>query len=170
MLDASKQPRVLSRRRLLKHVCACTAVVVAAPLLAACGEEDRSDQPPEINYGVDVCSRCGMIISEERYAAGLVAADGAPVILDDIGEMIIIVQEEGLGERRAWVHDADSLEWIDATSAFFTISHDVVTPMGMGVTAFAERDDAESHAGETHGMVMTWNEVVSDWRFEMGGH
>lgn len=170
MLTMNKQPGVFSRRRLLKGICACTAVVVAAPLLAACGEEDRSDQPPEIEYGVDVCTRCGMIISEERYAAGLVAADGESMIFDDLGELIIVVQEEGLGERRAWVHDADSLEWINATEAFFAVSHDVVTPMGMGVTAFAERDDAESYAGETDGMVMNWNEMVSDWHFEMGGH
>jgi copper chaperone NosL len=170
MLTSGNHPPTLSRRRLLRHVCACAAVIVAAPVLSGCGEEDRSDQPPRIQYGVDVCSRCGMIISEERYAAGLVAADGSPVIVDDIGEIILIVQEEGLGERRAWVHDAESLEWIDATGAFFSVSHDVVTPMGMGVTAFAERDNAESHGGETHGMVMTWDEMVSDWHFEMGGH
>jgi copper chaperone NosL len=141
--------------------------VLLATSLIACGEEQRPDQPPEIEYGSDVCSRCGMIISEERYAGGIVDENGDALIYDDIGEMIFVIQEEGLQERRIWVHDADSLQWLDGTTAFYVISQDVVTPMGSGVTAFAERGDAEAFAGANSGMVMTWEQMLTDWEWEM---
>lgn len=131
--------------------------------LISCGGESRADQPPKIEYGEDVCSRCNMIISEERYAGGIVNEDGDALIFDDIGEMIFVIQEEGLQGRRVWVHDSESLEWIDGTSAFYTASKDVVTPMGSGVIAFATREDAEANSD----VVMTWEQILTDWEWEM---
>jgi copper chaperone NosL len=141
--------------------------LVLATGLAACGDEQRADQPPAIAYGEDACSRCGMIISDERYAGGLVDADGEALIFDDIGEMIAVVQEEGLQERRVWVHDADSLEWLDGITAYYAVSRDVVTPMGSGVTAFAEQADADEFAEANSGMVMTWEQMLTDWEWDM---
>jgi hypothetical protein len=39
--------------------------------------------------------------------------------------------------------------------------------MGSGVTAFAERGDAEAFAGANSGMVMTWEQMLTDWEWEM---
>jgi len=141
--------------------------LAGAVLLAACGEESRADQPPDIEYGVDVCSRCNMIISEERYAGGIVDERGDQLIYDDIGEMIFVIQEEGLQDRRVWVHDADTLEWLDGTVAFYVASMDLVTPMGTGVLAFTSRQDAETFASENAGRVLTWDEILTDWEWEM---
>ena len=142
-------------------------LLVGSLLLAACGEETRADEPPDIEYGRDVCSRCNMIISEERFAGGIVDENGDALIYDDIGEMIFVVQEEGLQERRVWVHDADSLEWLEGTEAFYVYSMDVVTPMGSGVTAFEEEADAEAFAIENAGEVLTWDQILADWEWEM---
>jgi copper chaperone NosL len=142
-------------------------LLVSMAMAAGCGEETRADQPPEIEYGVDVCSRCNMIISEERYAGGVVDENGDALVFDDIGEMIFVLQEEGLNDRRVWVHDANTLEWINGTEAFFVASDDVVTPMGSGVTAFAEKADADTFAAENAGKVMMWEEMLSDWEWMM---
>lgn len=139
-----------------------------ALILASCGDEASADEPPEIKYGVDTCSRCNMIISEEKYAAGLVDADGEKMVFDDIGEMFMVVKQDGLNDRRAWVHDFDSVEWIDATKAFFVDSHDIMTPMGMGVVAFEQREAAEKLAGEKNGTVRDWETMLVEW--EMHGH
>lgn len=142
-------------------------LLVGMLVIAGCGEEARADQPPDIDYGRDVCSRCNMIISEERYAGGIVDEDGEALIFDDIGEMIFVIQEEGLQERRVWVHDADSLEWLDGTSAFYVASMDVVTPMGSGITAFEAEEDATAFAEANAGDVLTWDQVLNDWEWEM---
>lgn len=136
-------------------------------VMAGCGDEASADQPPDIEYGRDVCSRCNMIISEERYAGGIVDEEGEALIYDDIGEMIFVVQEEGLQERRVWVHDADSLEWLDGTTAFYVASMDVVTPMGSGITAFQGEEDATAFAEANAGDVLTWDQVLNEWEWEM---
>ena len=55
------------------------AAVLAAGLILASGCGRRSDTgPPELHYGQDVCAACNMIVSEERFAAAVVARiDGA---------------------------------------------------------------------------------------------
>lgn len=150
-------------RKMVALLAALLALIIP---FAGCGEDTKADEPPKINYGVDVCSRCGMIISEERYASGIVDEDGDALIFDDAGEMIFMLQEEGVNDRRVWVHDAESLEWIDGTEAYYVVSMDVVTPMGTGVTAFAEESDAEAFAAENQGTVMTWDEMLSDWEWQ----
>lgn len=154
--------------RLLRLPGLLMLIVLSATTLAGCGGEARADQPPEIKYGVDTCSRCHMIISEEKYASGLVASDGTTMIFDDIGEMIATVQTDGLNERRVWVHDFDSVEWIDGTTAFYVDSHDLMTPMGMGVVAFSSKDAAEKLAAEKSGTVRDWEAMLVEW--EMHGH
>ncbi len=154
--------------RLLRLPGLLILIVLTAITLAGCGGEARADQPPEIKYGVDTCSRCHMIISEEKYASGLVASDGTTMIFDDIGEMIATVQTDGLNERRVWVHDFDSVEWIDGTTAFYVDSHDLMTPMGMGVVAFSSKDAAEKLAAEKSGTVRDWETMLVEW--EMHGH
>lgn len=140
----------------------------AALVLASCGGQVKADQPPKIKFGVDTCSRCHMIISEEKYAAGLVAADGQEWTFDDTGEMFLTIKDEGLKDRRAWVHDFDSAKWIDATTAFFVDSHDIMTPMGMGVVAFEQREAADKLAAEKGGTVRDWSTMLVEW--EMHGH
>lgn len=142
-------------------------LLLSGLLLVGCGGAD-ADQPPTIAYGRDVCGRCGMIISEERHAAGLVDTRGEQEVFDDAGEMIAQVQEEGLGDRRVWVHDFDSLEWIDGTTAFYVASPEVTTPMATGLVAFSTREAAESFGSQNAGTVMTWDEVLSSWTPPMG--
>ncbi|MBX5445554.1 nitrous oxide reductase accessory protein NosL [Sphaerobacter sp.] len=137
-------------------------LLLGSVLLVGCGGNDP-DKPPEIAYGRDTCARCGMIISEERHAAGLVDASGKQDVFDDAGEMVAFVQEHGLGDRRVWVHDFDSQEWIDGTTAFYVASPDATTPMGTGLVAFATRESAEAYSRDHAGTVMTWDEVLSSW-------
>ena len=151
------------------HVCSrrffLGGVALAPLVLAGCGgEQADAAAPPEITYGRDVCSRCGMIISEERYAAGLVAGDGTAALFDDLGEMLQSVREEGLQGRRAWVHDWTGREWIDATSAVYVRGEQETTPMASGMVAFAARQDAEGYAAAQGAPVLTWDEATAPQR------
>lgn len=137
--------------------------VLAAPLLlAGCGGgEDAAAAPPAVNYGRDTCDRCGMIISDERYAAGLVASDGTTTLFDDVGEMLQSVREEGLNDRRAWAHDWNSRAWIDATTAVYARVAPETTPMGTGIVAFSARREAEAYAAEQDGTILAWEDATT---------
>jgi copper chaperone NosL len=135
--------------------------LLAPLLLAGCGAETDAEAPPAISYDRDTCASCGMIISDERYAGGLVAADGAAMLFDDVGEMLQSVREAGLNKQRAWAHDWGSRDWIDATTAIFVKGDPKSTPMGTGFVAFASRDAANAFIAEHGGSAMTWEEAIA---------
>lgn len=106
-----------------------------------------------------------MIISDERFAAGLVDLDGHGQLFDDPGEMIVVIQDEGLQGRRPWVHDFESMSWIDARNAHYVVTFEYPTPMGTGVIPFLERADADDFADEKDGTVWSWDQMLNDWSF-----
>jgi copper chaperone NosL len=132
--------------------------------LAACGGTTVTPgTPPAIVYGEDVCDHCGMIISDERFAAAIVLQTGAQRyayrIFDDIGDMLAFVQsanqEEGDTSEIVsyFVHDYVDHKWLNAQEAHFVQTATLPTPMGSGVVAFADHADAERHAQEWHTIV-----------------
>ena len=113
--------------------------IVCIMVTAACGGPTITPElPPEIAYGEDVCDQCNMIISDERYAAGLVV-EVEPGryehrIFDDIGDLLVYEQEhvDELTVAAYYVHDYGSKEWIDGQAAYYISSRELLTPMGFG--------------------------------------
>jgi copper chaperone NosL len=138
--------------------------VAFALLLAACSGRPVQPTAPEIHYGEDMCSDCGMIITEPRFAASYAAKQGEGAyetfIFDDIGDMLHHMQQNltivGVGW---WVHDYDSQEWIDATTAYFVVSDQIKTPMNHGTAAFGTQTAAEKLASEVKGQVFDWDKI-----------
>lgn len=155
------------------HTCLTRRVFVTGSLLlpltlTGCGgEQADTAEPPDISYGRDVCDRCGMIIGDERYAGGLVAADGTAEVFDDIGEMLQSAREATMDatmdDRQVWVHDWTSREWIDAATATFVWATPETTPMGTGLHAFSDHEAAAAFAAdqgiEAH--VVTWADLMT---------
>lgn len=136
-------------------------------LLASCGGKKASgSEPPAIKLGRTVCDRCGMIISEERFAAGIVDSDGNAQVFDDAGEMIATVQEEDLNDRRVWVHGSPSLDWMDARDAWYVVTMEIPTPMGTGVFPFDTEAAANEFAAEHAATVYSWDELLAEWSFD----
>lgn len=104
-----------------------------------------------------------MIISEERFASGIVDNDGNAQVFDDAGEMVVTVQEEGLNGRRVWVHGYPSIEWVDARNAWYVVTMDLPTPMGTGVFPFDTEADAEEFAEEHGATVYSWDDLLAEW-------
>jgi copper chaperone NosL len=152
---------MITRRQLL-------ASGVALPfVLIGCGEKGASaDEPPDIDLGRDSCQRCGMIISEERFASGIVDSNGDAHVFDDAGEMVATIQEEKLGDRKAWVHGFPSLEWMNAAEAWYVVTMEIPTPMGSGVFPFDTENEAGSFAAEQDGTVYSWEELLTNWTFD----
>src|SRR5581483_4681889 len=54
---------------------------------AGCSRQHPGDAP-HLRAGSDACARCGMVVSDERFAAGYVSDRGESVIFDDLGELL----------------------------------------------------------------------------------
>lgn len=119
------------------------------------------DATPEVRIGEDICTECGMIISEEVHTAAYRMTDGEQKIFDDIGDMAVHYRLHDDEVVAFWVHDFNSVEWIRAEDAFFVASHDLVTPMGHGIAAFTDRAAAEVLAAEIGGAVHTLDVLLS---------
>jgi len=128
--------------------------------LGGCGGEP-SLKPPVVHYGQAVCHVCGMIVSDERFAAAMVTIEDGrrrEYVLDDVGELGDLSPPPGAPCRR-YVHDMQSLEWIDAHEAHYLRSGDLHTPMGTGVGAFATLEDAEAARASRGGEVLTYESL-----------
>jgi copper chaperone NosL len=133
-------------------------------LAGACAPQASQPSAPEIHYGEDMCSDCGMIINDPRFAAAYAANEGEGAyqtyIFDDIGDMLHHMQENlTLVGEGWWVHDYHSEEWIDATKAYFVVSEGIKSPMNHGLAAFATQAAAEEFAGPLGGQVFDWDKV-----------
>ena len=118
------------------------------------------DRPPHIEFGRDICERCGMIIEDERFASGYTREDGTDAVFDDIGGMLDWAHFTDALDRPMWVHDYDSLEWIKAADATF-VRGGIDTPMGFSIAAFSTHDSAMAFATEFGGAVNDWNDLLT---------
>jgi copper chaperone NosL len=130
-------------------------------LVAACGGAPADDpEPPEIQYGFDICEACGMLIDDPRHAAASVTLDGTPYKFDDIGDMVRYHSEHPTAQVRAWfVHDFETEAWLRAEAAWYVFSQDVDTPMGHGVAAFADEAEAAALAQAIGVEVLSFDEA-----------
>jgi nitrous oxide reductase accessory protein NosL len=100
-----------------------------------------------------------MIISEPKYAAATILANGETRKFDDISEMLIYHMEHPEAQAQIWfVHDHDTEEWIRGETAFF-VKGNVNTPMGGAIAAFADRAAAKAFAAEVNGAVYNLDDL-----------
>lgn len=141
------------------------AAITLLVTLTACGAKASAEpEPPTIHYGEDICEFCGMIISEERYAAGYILADGRQHIFDDIGDMVQHYLAANEEVTAFFVHDHTSGMWIRAETATYILSTDLPTPMLSGVAAFPSQDEAMGFNAELGGETLTFEELLSHYR------
>lgn len=135
-------------------------------ILTACGGATvMPDTLPEILYGEDVCDQCNMIISDERFAAGLVVelepGGFEHRIFDDIGELFEYekANRDELTIATYYVHDYNSKEWLDGETAYYIHSENIRSPMGFSLAAAAQKLEAKALAQEWNGSVLTFTEL-----------
>jgi copper chaperone NosL len=103
-----------------------------------------------------------MLVSEPVYAAAYRVAGGEPRIFDDIGCMAAELRREKPGDRRVWLHDFETGEWLDGDRAVFVHADALHTPMGGGFIAFGTFAAAERAATEKRGrLLVTLDDVVA---------
>ncbi len=91
-------------------------------------------------------AECGMLITDDRFVAAYRFEDEAKKF-DNIGGMLLHGTESGelpATSDDAWVHDWKSRAWLSAAEAWYVVAPDLVTPIGQGVVAFADRVAADA--------------------------
>lgn len=122
------------------------ALLALAAAVAGCARA-RAGDIPTVHLGADACARCGMTVSEERFAAGYVDAKGESVVFDDAGEFLAEAAEHPELMAVGWVHDTGTGRWLKASGALFRKIDGFPTPMGTGAAAFASKAGAEAFLG-----------------------
>lgn len=142
-------------------------LIVLVSAMSACGGAETYDEPPEILYGQDVCSNCNMIISEENYASAYWTAGGEARRFDDMGEMLQYMHSNPEERASTWMHDVNTAEWLRAEDAWIVMNAGLMTPMGTGIVAVANEEDARALAfDQADAMVLTFSELMQ--RLEAG--
>ncbi len=140
----------MKRRRFLAIVPAavvgpcCRSVLgggMAAGLGGCIGEP--ASGPVDIKWDRDVDPRCGMVISDRRFAAQIRAPGGKVAKFDDIGCAVFWLAQQPFDEQTPqleyWVADYRSGAWIDARRAHYLAGKK--SPMGYHFAALAVAEE-----------------------------
>ncbi|HEY4651690.1 MAG TPA: nitrous oxide reductase accessory protein NosL [Pontibacter sp.] len=120
--------------------------------------------PKEIPYGQANCAHCNMTVADNRYGAELVNDKGKPYFFDSAECLLAYVNEQPeQGEKAAFLLVTDFTnpgELTDARNAAFLQTKALPSPMGMYLTAVADKAAATKMQQEHGGRLLTWNEAA----------
>jgi copper chaperone NosL len=151
--------RPLSRRRVVRMLAAAPLALALAPL-AGC----RARGPRAIRLGEEECAHCRMRISDERFPAQLASDRGRNWVFDSV-ECLVAWAEEGSELPRDriagwWVTDFENPgSWLGAAGATYLRSDELRSPMGLGLSAYADAPAARAQQGAHGGDVLDWDGV-----------
>ena len=129
--------------------------MLIAALAFSDGCRATADGPPVVELDRTVCTRCGMLVSDIRFAAAYRESGMEPLVFDDIGCLQNSVRVlKNLGATTFWFHDAVDERWIEGRSSVFVASPELHTPMAGGYLAFRDPAAAGREAAVRRGRVV----------------
>lgn len=137
-------------------------VLLVGVVVAACGNDEQSLDPPDINYGVDM-SEMGMPVVDPRFTVATLPEDSTDWLLfDDIGEFLKYHQNESSDFQVMWVPDHNTEEWLKAEDAWYVQSDEFCySPMKWCVAAFETEESAHEAHMEYGGEMWDWENVFN---------
>lgn len=117
-------------------------------------------QPQDIEYGVDQCQACKMIISDSRFGCELVTTKGKVFKYDAIECMVPEVLKYGTDHYEfILVGDySNPGHMINAESAFFRIDPKIPSPMGGNLSAYSDKLNLALSEDSEY---LKWTELVT---------
>jgi copper chaperone NosL len=118
------------------------AVLLSAINVLICGGGSPEDKPVDI-YDDDVCTYCGMPISQVDFSSEILS-DGKVFKFDDLACMDAFrTKHSQMKDRTIFVMGYGTKSWLRYENSMI-IPTGIATPMGSGLVAFA--DTARAHA------------------------
>lgn len=127
-------------------------------------DDEAAGTEPTIKYGAEPCQQCGMLISDERFAAAWRERGGKEQHFDDVGCLVSHYRAHDPGaDARLFVMDFAGSRWLDGRTAVFVPAPGIKSPMAYDVAAFASEEAARSALGtRAAGPVQNWVVLVRD--------
>jgi copper chaperone NosL len=132
--------------------------ILLGPLLACASGPPR---PADLDTKHDACAHCRMVVSDQRFAAQLVAPSEEPRFFDDIGCL-----RAHLGEAAAvpmgavaYVADHRTRTWVRAVVAVYSRDKDLETPMSSHIIAHADAASRDQDPAARNGEQLSPRDV-----------
>lgn len=132
-------------------------------ILISCSNNNEL-KPVDIHYGQDICERCKMIISEEKFSSQLIRENGDVFNFDDIGGMLVYVLENKINpeNKKIYVKDFISKKWLTSDEAVFVSLENINTPMNFGLVAVSDKQSAMNLISEHPGIITgSYNDTIN---------
>jgi copper chaperone NosL len=121
-------------------------------------------KPQPINFGIDTCVYCIMLISEHQYGAVLVTDKGKVYKFDAVECMGAFYIEERVPRgsvHSLWTVDFEHPgELISVEDAIYLYSPNLSSPMGLNVSAYSSKEFAMTMQEQYDGEIIEWNNVL----------
>ena len=114
-----------------------------------------TQKEPRIDFGIDECASCGMVIDRPTEAAGLMVNDEFVPFCNPICLMHMVNQLKNGQQKptQIWVSDYSNGTLIPLEKSTFFIGR-IPTIMNYGVVAFLNREDAEALGKQYNGSII----------------
>lgn len=149
---------MLTRRTFITLAGAAGALAIAGGgAYLALPEDEKFTGEPKIAYGEEPCTRCGMVISDDRFAAAWRESASRELHFDDVGCMLVYAREHPPSPGTSYyVCNYSGAGWLDAPSAAYVVAPGIKSPMSYDIAAFASSAAAESMARVPTYTTGTW--------------
>ncbi|MEE9462825.1 MAG: nitrous oxide reductase accessory protein NosL [Bacteroidales bacterium] len=125
-----------------------------------------SERP--IEYGVDDCDYCKMIIMDQRYGSELVTEKGKVYTFDAAECLIEYLQyNTDIADAAMFLlvtPYTDPNHLIDARTATYLVSEQMPSPMGAYLTAFTDQTVAEEFQSTKGGVLYSWEGLFKNFK------
>lgn len=89
------------------------------------------------------CAECGMMVNMDSPFSAKITQGDTTLYVCDIGDLFAYLKKKNLNTVRAEVKDYPTGAWVDARKAYYVQGDKKFkTPMGWGIAAFKERNEA----------------------------
>ncbi len=133
-------------------------------ILSAC-----NPGPQDVTIGHDECAHCRMIISERPFASQIVSTTGKVWFFDSVECLAAYEIADSIDEERVhsrWVPNFNNPEeWLEAETSFYLHSINLRSPMGLHLSSYKNKEDANEKQQEFEGEILNWDDVkLLTWR------
>lgn len=124
-----------------------------------------ASQPEHVHLGLEECAHCRMTISDLRFAAQLQTQFGRLHSFDSVECLVRFAQANGLEEdSRFFAYGfLPPNERLAADKAFYLKSSGIPSPMGEGLSAYANEADANAQKQAHEGRIFTWKQLLEEY-------
>jgi copper chaperone NosL len=125
-------------------------------------------EPEPIAFGKDHCHLCKMTLMDHKFGGEVVSTKGRIYKFDDTKCMVDFINSGYYGDKdlafKMVIDYQNPGELIDATTAFYVKSPEIMSPMGGGIAAFSTQEAMNDFKKKLNGFYLVWGEVLIDFK------